>query len=735
MMRLKKYLKPFILPILASIILLFGSNMADLKLPDVMSNIVNVGIQQGGIEHASLEVISEEALQFMQAFMNDEEKSIVNEAYTLTKAGSDEAIIATYPKAETSNVYVLDESASRKQLDDIFSKASWTLVQLMQSQGMEQQTESNLAVDEIDFEKMFEMTPMLSMMDMSEAQESAQKADETTRNATGIVVAKMFYEELGANTSKIQMSYIISQGLVMLLVALCGVIATIGVGFLASRIGAGLGHNLRGDIFEKVESFSSKEFNQYSPSSLITRTTNDVSQVQMLVVMGLRMIISAPIMGIGALIMIFQRNTNMVWILGVAIVAVSLLILFMFIVALPKFTMIQKLIDRLNLVSRENLSGLLVVRAFQAQEFEEKRFDEANQNLTKTNLSIQRIMSFMMPCMTLIMNGVMLMIIWVGADQIAQSQMQVGDMMAFMQYTMQVVMAFVMIAMMFIMVPRATVSANRIADVLETEVSIQDPQQSLPFVEEKKGYVEFEDVCFNYGDAQENVLDHISFTAKPGETTAIIGSTGSGKSTLVQLIPRFYDVTSGAIKVNGVDVRQIKQKQLHEQVGYVAQKGILLSGTIESNIKYGNEALNEEQVKTVAKVAQADDFISSKEEGYQSNIAQGGTNVSGGQKQRLSIARALAIQAPIYVFDDSFSALDFKTDAALRAALKEYTGNATVIIVAQRVSSIMHAEQIIVLDEGKIVGKGTHEQLLQTCPTYYEIASSQLSKEELENGK
>lgn len=731
MMRLKKYLKPFIVPILAAVVLLFGSNMADLKLPDIMSSIVNVGIQQSGIEHASMDVMSENAYRFMQAFMSDEDKKVSDDAYTLVQAGSDASLFKTYPNAQTENVVVLKEDVDRENLDDVFSKASWTLVQFMQSQSEVSESSSNMSVEEIDFDKMFAMTEMFEMMDFSKEQASAEATDATTRLATGVVFAKLFYEELGTDTAAIQSNYILKRGMRMLLVALIGVLATIGVGFLASRIGAGLGHNLRGDIFEKVESFSSKEFNQYSPSSLITRTTNDVQQVQMLVVMGLRIIVSAPIMGLGALMMIFQRNTNMVWILGVGIVCVLLLILFMFIVALPKFTKIQKLIDKLNLVSRENLSGLLVVRAFRAQEFEEKRFDEANTNLTKTNLSIQRIMAFMMPCMTLVMNILMLLIIWVGADQIALSQMQVGDMMAFMQYAMQVIMAFVMIAMMFIMVPRASVSANRIADVLETEVSIQDPVHPQAFIEDKKGYVEFDHVSFNYGDAQENVLEDITFTAKPGQTTAIIGSTGSGKSTLVQLIPRFYDVTSGSIKVNGVDIREVKQADLHKQVGYVAQKGVLLAGTIASNIRYGNENLSDEEVETIAKVAQAHEFISQKEEGYDSGIAQGGTNVSGGQKQRLSIARALAIDAPIYVFDDSFSALDFKTDATLRAALKEHTENATMIIVAQRVSSIMQAEQILVLDEGKVVGQGTHEELLKTCPTYYEIASSQLSKEEL----
>lgn len=715
MLRLKKYLKPYLVLIVAAIALLFVSNISDLKLPDVMSDIVNVGIQQNGIENASPDVITQDGLDFLKIFMEEDELRLVEKAYKLE-----------------DGLYHIQAIENRDELNQIFSVSEWTMINSMKMmQGEETSDETSESVENIDLSQLYAMKPYFQMMDLSEARSSALKLDETMRHGTGVVFAKLFYEEAGEDTSRIQSNYIINSGMKMLGIALIGICATIGVSFLASRISNGIGRNLRKDIFTKVEDFSNAEFDKFSTSSLITRNTNDVTQVSMLVMMGLRMIISAPIMGIGALIMIFKRNTNMVWILGLGITVVMAMIIFMFIFALPKFKIIQQLVDKLNLVARENLNGLMVVRAFKNQEFEEKRFDKANVDLTKTQLFINRTMAIMMPFMTLMMNGMMLLIIWVGAHQIAQSQMQVGDMMAFMQYSMQVVMSFVMIAMLFIMVPRASVSAGRIADVLETESSIKDPDEPKPFVEEEMGVVEFRNVSFNYGDADEDVLQNISFVAKPGETTAFIGSTGSGKSTLINLIPRFYDVSQGEILVNGVNVKDVTQHDLHEQIGYVAQKGLLLSGTISENIKYGNEALNDNEVKEVAAVAQADDFISAKEEGYDFYIAQGGANVSGGQKQRLSIARALAKNAPILIFDDSFSALDFKTDSALRKALKAHTSNATILIVAQRISSIMNAEQIIVLDEGRIVGKGTHEELLKNCPTYYEIASSQLSKEEL----
>ena len=711
MLRLRKYLKPYLLMITVSIGLLFVSNICDLKLPDVMSDIVNVGIQQSGIENASPDVISRDGLEFLKVFMSNDEIRLVEDSYVLE-----------------DDVYKISDVKDREALNEAFSVSEWTLINTLQGSNTNMQETS---VDNVDLSQLYSMKPYFEMMDLSEAHSSAMALDETMRKGTGVVFAKMFYEEVNEDTSAIQSNYILNSGMKMLGIAFMGICATIAVSFISSKVSNGIGKDLRKDIFSKVEDFSNAEFDKFSTSSLITRNTNDVTQVSMLVMMGLRMIISAPIMGIGALLMIFKRNTNMVWILGLGITVVMVMIIFMFVFALPKFKIIQQLVDKLNLVARENLNGLMVVRAFKNQKFEEKRFDKANSDLTKTQLFINRTMAVMMPFMNLMMNGMMLLIIWVGAHQIAESQMQVGDMMAFMQYSMQVVMSFVMIAMMFIMVPRASVSAGRIADVLETKSSIQDPQKPLPFKEECRGMVEFRNVFFNYGDADEDVLQNISFVAKPGETTAFIGSTGSGKSTLINLIPRFYDVTQGEILVNGVDIRKVRQHDLHDQIGYVAQKGLLLSGTISENIKYGNEDLSDEEVRKIAAVAQADDFISDKEEGYDFNIAQGGANVSGGQRQRLSIARALAKNAPILIFDDSFSALDFKTDSALRAALKQHTADATILIVAQRVSSIMNAEQIIVLDEGKIVGKGTHEELLKNCPTYYEIASSQLSKEEL----
>ncbi|MGN1344751.1 MAG: ABC transporter ATP-binding protein [Traorella sp.] len=714
MLRLKKYIQPYISIIGIVIVMLFVSNVCDLKLPDIMSNIVNIGIQQSGIEHASCDEISQDGLDFLKVFMDEDEIKIIDNSYALE-----------------NKTYVLKEDVDREELDDIFSLSEWTFINTLQQMNPDNSTNQNNSLEEVDLSQIYAMKEMFQMMDLSEAKASARALDESMRNSTGVVFAKMFYEEIDINTSQIQTNYIIKCGLKMLGVALLGICATIIVSFISSRISNGIARDLRKAVFEKVESFSNNEFDQFSTSSLITRTTNDVTQVSSVIMMGIRTIISAPIMGIGALWMIFKRNTSMVWVLGLGIVIVMIMIIIMFIFALPKFKIIQKYIDRINLVARENLSGLLVVRAFKNQEFEKERFDQANQDLTKTQLFVNRMMSIMMPFMTLMMNCMMILIIWVGAHQIAQSQMQVGDMMAFMQYSMQVIMSFMMIAMIFIMVPRASVSAGRISDVLETKQSILDPLKPLDFDEEKKGIVEFKNVSFKYGDAEEYVLENISFVAKPHETTAFIGSTGSGKSTLINLIPRFYDVNKGEIIVSGRNIKDVSQHDLHDQIGYVAQKGILLSGTILDNIKYGNESLSDEEVDGIAQVAQAKDFIVAKEEGYQFNIAQEGSNVSGGQKQRLSIARALAKKAPILIFDDSFSALDFKTDAALRKALHEYSADATVLIVAQRVSSIMNADQIIVLDEGKIVGKGKHEELLKTCPTYYEIASSQLAKEEL----
>lgn len=526
--------------------------------------------------------------------------------------------------------------------------------------------------------------------------------------------------------------YILQEGGKMLLVALLGAVCTILVGFLSARLAAGTARNLRHDVFRKVERFSNAEFDRFSTASLITRTTNDIQQIQMLSVMALRFVFYAPIMGVGGVVKAVTKSPNLSWIIAVAVLVVIGLVLVLFSLSVPKFKLVQKLVDRLNLVTRESLTGMMVIRAFNTQKREEERFDEVNRDLTKTNLFVNRLMVFMMPVMMFVMNAVQITIIWIGAGQVDAGAIQVGDMMAFMQYAMQIIMSFLMISVMFIMLPRASVSAERINEVLDTEPVIQDKDAPKHFPSDFKGVVEFHNVTFTYPGASEPVLNDINFVAKPGETTAFIGSTGSGKSTLVNLIDRFYDVSAGHISIDGVDIRDVTQHELHEKIGFVPQKGVLFSGTIASNLRYGKEDAAEEELVAASRIAQAAEFIDEKENRYDSDIAQGGGNVSGGQKQRLSIARALVKQAPIYIFDDSFSALDFKTDAALRRALKQETGESTVLIVAQRISTIMGAEQIIVLDEGRIVGKGTHRELLQNCAVYREIAQSQLSEEELE---
>lgn len=544
-------------------------------------------------------------------------------------------------------------------------------------------------------------------------------------------MTKLFYKEVGIDMGQYQFNYIAKIGVYMLLITLAGGIFAILVSLIASKVAAGVAKDLRRDLFQKVESFSNREFDSFSTASLITRTTNDITQIQMFVVMAIRLICFAPIMGIGGMIMALQQGVSLSWIILLAIVLLIIVMVVICIVALPKFKSIQKMVDKLNLVTRESLTGMMVIRAFGTQKNEEERFDKANKDLTSVNLFVNRVMVILMPIITLIMNGVTLLIVWVGAHQIEAAQIQIGDMMAFMQYGMIIIMAFLMISMMFIMIPRASVSASRIAEVLESELSIKDSKNPKSLGENSKGEISFNNVSFKYGNAEDNVIENISFTAKPGQTTAFIGSTGSGKSTLVNLIPRFYDVTAGSITFDGIDIRDITQHELRSKIGFVPQKGVLFSGDIASNLRYGKRDASDSEIAEAAKVAQAEDFINSKLEKYESPIAQGGTNVSGGQKQRLCIARALAKKAPVYIFDDSFSALDFKTDAALRKALKKYTGDSTVLIVAQRISTIMDAEQIIVLDEGKMVGKGTHKELMQSCPTYREIASSQLNEEEL----
>lgn len=745
MIKLRKYLRPYSWVLLITFALLFGQAMADLYLPNLMSDIVNVGIQQSGIESAAPDAISAKGLTFMKTFMTKEEQEQVDDSYTLVSAtdkGTDyDTYVSRYPLLETEDIYVISDISDsvREDVGNSFGEATWTMINVMKSlsaQSGQSNAQGNSTSDfsNVDVTELYSMQPMLAQLPATvfdTARADAKDNAQSMFSQTGATMAKNFYKELGMDITHIQSKYIINIGLYMLFVALCGGIATVLVGFFSAKISAGVSRNLRNDIFSKVEQFSNEEFDKYSTASLITRNTNDVTQVQMLLTMGIRMICYAPIVGIGGVIMALKESSSMGWIIALACILLTLLILAVFIFAMPRFKLIQKLIDRLNLVARENLNGLMVIRAFSTQKFEEERFDTSNKNLTNNTLFVSRIMVFMMPLMMLIMNGVSVLIVWVGAHRIADATMQVGDMMAFMQYAMQIIMSFLMIAVMFILVPRAAVSAARIAEVLETQPNIKDPKDTTSFDAQKKGLVEFKHVNFRYHGAEEDVLEDITFTALPGQTTAFIGSTGSGKTTLMNLIPRFYDVTAGEILVNGVNVQNVTQHDLREQIGYVPQKGILLSGTIGSNLRYGEKNASDEAVMEAASIAQALDFIEEKPGGMESEIAQAGGNVSGGQKQRLSIARALVKNPPIFIFDDSFSALDFKTDAALRRALKEKTSSATVLLVAQRVSTIMNADKIIVLDEGKIVGMGTHEELMRDCPTYNEIASSQLAKEEL----
>lgn len=744
MFRLKKYLKPYIGLILLAILLLFGQGMAELNLPNLMSDIVNVGIQYSGIENSSPEAISENGMTLVKTFMTADEKKTVESCYKQITAQSEDYKTYkdkySYLNDKTASVYVLKDNlgnTTRADLDRIFGNALMTFVSIMRDFSKESSSVNtdSTSITDVDLTKLYQVQPMLNMLPQETIQKARDKAvnsDETISDSVGRSFVKMFYEEVGISVSGIQSAYIFRIGAFMVLITLGSAVCAILVGLIASVVGAGVAKKLRKDLFEKIEYFSSNEFDKFSTASLITRTTNDITQVQMLITMSLRMIFYAPIVGIGGIVMALSSAVSMTWIIALAIVVLIGILLVVCCIALPKFNKIQKLIDRLNLVTRESLSGMMVIRAFGTEEHEEERFDEANKNLTKVDLFINRVMTFLMPAMMLVMNSVSLLIVWVASHQIEQGSMQIGDMMAFIQYSMMIIMSFLVIAMMFIMVPRAAVSAVRIADVLECENSVKDKENPTKFPEKVKGEIVFDHVSFKYEDAGENVLTDISFTAKPGQTTAFIGSTGSGKSTLVNLIPRFYDVTEGKITFDGIDIRDLSQHDLRENIGLVPQKGVLFTGDIASNLRYGKHDATDKEIQTAAAIAQAEEFIDAKPEKYQTPIAQGGTNVSGGQKQRLAIARALVKQAPVYIFDDSFSALDFKTDAALRKALKKYTGNATVLIVAQRISTIMNAEQIIVLDEGKIVGKGTHKELLKTCAEYKEIAMSQLKSSELE---
>ena len=715
MLKLKRYMKPYLGLLAAAILLLFGQAMLELTLPNYMSDIVNVGLQQGGITQSAPEAIDAASMALMQRFMNEDDAAAVAAAYV--SAGESAEGLAhwqkTYPNLTESD-WVLAADAEDSGANRAFSRAAYALVQAAGASAMDP---AALAA--------------LDQSDIDEAVNTAAVTPDSLLGQTGAVLVKRFCQTLGADTDAIQTGYILSVGVRMLGLTLLLTACAISAGFCLSRLGAGVGRDLRRDVFTRVTYFNNAEMDQFSTASLITRSTNDITQVQNFLSVGLRMLCFAPIMGLGGLIMGLRKCPQLAWVLALALALMLTLILVLFKVALPRFKKMQSLVDRLNLVSREELSGLMVVRAFANQDFMQKRFDSANKDLTGNTLFVNRAMATMLPVMTLVMNGISLLIVWFGGKQIAASSLQVGDMMAFIQYAMQVIMSFLFISLMFILVPRASVSADRICQVLDTENSVADPESPLPMNQPVKGVVEFRDVSFRYGGADADVLEHISFTARPGETTAFIGSTGSGKSTLINLIPRFYDATAGQVLIDGVDVRQLRQQDLRAAIGYVPQKGLLFSGTIASNLRTGDENADDETLRAAAAVAQATEFVDKLPGGMDAPVSQGGTNVSGGQRQRLSIARALVKKAPIYIFDDTFSALDFKTDAALRTALRPWTQDATVLIVAQRVSTIMHAQQIIVLDEGRVVGKGTHEQLLRTCPEYREIAQSQLSKEEL----
>lgn len=756
MLKLRRYTKPFLMSILIIVALLFGQAMCELAMPDYMSDIVNIGINAGGIEDGVPEAIRESEYQKLKVFMEEKEQKLFEKHYTLmTPASAKQEAKDDYPALKKENVYLLQDidADTRTAIKHALS-GSETIVM-----GIEQAVDKIKDKDAMDSKEVskeqkemmemiqklpkgvdvfmaMQMMPHEKLQEMKKDMNKVMKAmGESTADTANAQYVRNEYKAMGMDVDAIQYQYLFVKGGLMLFVALGSAVAAVAVGFLAARVAAGFSRDLRKDVFHKVEHFSSAEFNKFSTNTLITRTTNDIQQIQMVLVMILRIVIYAPIIGIGAIIKVIQSNANMTWIIALVIVVILSIMMVTFTTVMPKFKILQKLMDGLNSVVREMLDGMPVIRAFNNQKKEEEKFEEANSKIMKTNMFTARAMSTLMPLIMLVMNSATILIVWVGGHQIDSGSLQVGDMMAFMQYSMQIIMAFMMITMISIMIPRASVAAGRVSEILHTKPSIEDPQAPKHLADDQRGRIEFRNVSFRYPGAEEDVLKNITFTAEPGQTTAFIGSTGSGKSTIINLVPRFYDVTQGAIYVDGVNVKDVTQHELRDHIGYVPQKGTLFTGTIESNLRYAKEDATEEELAKAAEIAQALEFIEEKPERYETAITQGGTNVSGGQRQRLSIARALVKKPEIYIFDDTFSALDFKTDAKLRKALNILCQEtkSTVLLVAQRISSIMHAERIVVLDKGEVVGIGNHEELMKSCEVYQEIAYSQLSKEELGN--
>ena len=758
MKNLFKYAALYWKAMIAIVLILVVQAYCDLSLPAYTSDIVNVGIQQGGIEDEVPRQIATEEMEKLLLFVSEDDQQTVLDAYTEDNTSyKKEAYVLKDSVAEDEDMMedlidilqipmmmtsgIESGSDTTKQMEDkLKEQMSQGMAQSMPQgadqtmpEGMSQGESQAVSLDDMSMFDLLKMLPAEQRATMVEKiEEQMSEMPDTILDQASVSFCRSAYKDLGMDMDQTQIHYLLKTGGQMAALALLGMVASIMVAFLASRVGASAGRDLRSGVFHKVVGFSNNEFNHFSTASLITRSTNDIQQIQMLIVMLLRMVLYAPILAIGGVLQVMKTNVSMSWIIGLAVIIIAFVVLLLFLVVMPKFKVLQNLVDKLNLVTREILTGLPVIRAFSTEKHEEERFDDANRTLTKTNLFVNRAMTFMMPVMMLVMNGVSVLIVWTGAHGISDGQMQVGDMMAFIQYTMQIIMGFLMLCMISIMLPRAAVAADRVEEVLKSETMIHDPKQEKHFPEDGKGVLTFDHVSFRYPGADEDVLEDITFTAKPSETTAIIGSTGSGKSTLVNLIPRFYDVTSGDIMLDGVDIREVKQQELREKLGYVPQKGVLFSGDIASNIMFGNSHGSDDEMIEAAEIAQATEFIDTKPEKYKSPISQGGSNVSGGQKQRLSIARAIAKHPQVFIFDDSFSALDYKTDVTLRRALAEKTSGSTVLIVAQRISTILHAEQIIVLDEGKVAGKGTHAELLKNCPVYREIAESQLSRKELE---